>query len=335
LLFIMAIEHEKYSIKLLILSFLISLISVLIKADIIILYITYLAFFIFFKGFKSISGLALISVVTVALVLNVFLFSKVFLPLEISHFDYAQNWNNSFPNDVRLLISKENIRLTVLAFGPAVVLLSGLGFIVAMSNSKSPNYKYLAITLFVAVFPSILFWGLKAGNSARHMSFVSIQLIFLAGFFIEWLHEKIKTHHLVFTLVLFLLIGSYFSSSTSSSTVITSTQLFRSAEEFRSWALMINHEPSPLSSVKGGDVAILDNWTIPYSLINIFKKTKKISEVRKFESYDYIELVLNDGRMMKFYIHKVSDIEIAYDLSSHYRSIGVTVYSNQFNLARN
>tara|TARA_R110001599_G_scaffold262322_1_gene462810 strand:+ start:10767 stop:12215 length:1449 start_codon:yes stop_codon:yes gene_type:complete len=309
-LFIISSKQTTKSVYLYAASFVFAIIAALCKADILITYFSYIAFFIFYNGFQ-IRALISICVAVMLTALVTIFYSKLFLPLNINHTGYAGVWIDQFPFSLQNLFSKENIDITTLSFGPIFLLLSCVGILFGISDKK---YRYFVLLLALSLLPSIIFWGGRPGNSARHMSFMSIYIMLFCGFAIDFFSQKGHRKLVCSVLISAILISNYFSREPWPSTVITSTRIFESALLFNQSNDVLNNTALNLINTTYGDIAIIDSWTLPYSINNLLRKTLKIISAERLLEYDRIAIVDIYGKHREIKIVRAKSLQEAKEL---------------------
>jgi hypothetical protein len=175
------------------------------KADIVLAYGAFGGLFLFYKqkNFRyPVIGLLVIA----ASFLIISILPNIVFSGALSPGRFATRWNDSFPFTIEALENIKNISASVSSVGCVFSVMILVCLILLLIRQKN---KSLLLFCLVWSLPLTLFWGLKLGNSARHMMVPMIGYLFVSACILQSL---VKGKKLV-AIVLALIIGNYFLTS--------------------------------------------------------------------------------------------------------------------------
>jgi hypothetical protein len=197
-------EHSKNVI--LWTAVLLAILSVCLKADLILCFGAYLGLVLCLKAASKRNILIALAIPLVSL-LGVVLYAK-FLPATSPILTASvSEWKTSFPFTFESLKDPVNRMIPVRSTGLFLfgASLAGAGYCLIRRR-----HRLLLVFALSWALPLLLFWSLKMGNSARHMMAGFCPLMFLAAVMAG---EVLKNSWARWAVVLVILAGNYFSSS--------------------------------------------------------------------------------------------------------------------------
>ncbi|MFP4058378.1 MAG: glycosyltransferase family 39 protein [Candidatus Brocadiia bacterium] len=150
-------------------------------------------------------------------------YAKAIQPPEASLARVGADLGERLPLRLWGLVSQGNRRITVSAFGPVLFWASAGGLVCCLASRRHLRLALLALLWSV---PPQVVWGVKFGNSARHMMAPACPLVLLVGVALCFL---LRGRRQVALAVGALAVANFFSTSPRASTVVPSTRLVRSA----------------------------------------------------------------------------------------------------------
>lgn len=174
------------------------------KADSVLAAGAFLGILLFLPNRNVFSILSVLFVIAVPLI-TILAFPRLVFHGVLPVNEFAGQWSQSYPFTLRALVDAKNLAATVTSVGCVFSLF--IFFTLIAGIPKSKNIRLLLFCLSWSL-PAALFWGLKMGNSARHMMVPMTGFLFWAAWV---LRHYVKGRALVIT-VLLLIIGNYLIS---------------------------------------------------------------------------------------------------------------------------
>lgn len=304
--------------------------ATVLKADIIILASSYFGLLVIF-GRTSISALASALLLTMAGTIAPIAFKYFMLPstvIEVDTLSFMQTWNDRFPIDFVYLVSKSNIAITVRSVGPVFFGLSLLGAIVAAIRHEARRFVWL---ILISTLPLVLFWGLREGNSARHMIGLALPAVLLIGILFYYLNHKRQSYRVLFSVCALSILLNYFVLTPSSSTVSPSSRLLESAILLREEVSARMNLGETIPRNPQTQHFLVDGFLLPYSLHNVLRETKSIEEwSSEGKKRGALKITFLDGRQASVAWAYISNRDEAIKLVEQKRDEGITVWSEQY-----
>ena len=251
------LRSNKNRIALLVVSFILAIISATLKADII---LCFAAFFglTFYFGALNRRNIVLSVLVPVSALIVVVVYTKMITPPLVSFGDSATEWANKYPFTIHSLLSRENSLILANSAGKflfSVAILSIAYCIIWRTHLRS------LLLILVWALPPILFWGLKYGNSARHLMASYSVLMFLVAIIIVTLIEKKRMQILLIAL---LLTSNYWISPSEGGLGSPTSQLHRLTVSIHAFSDYRHRVSSAFADVEVDQKLYVGAPTIPY-----------------------------------------------------------------------
>jgi len=300
-----------------------------VKADVILLSSVYFGLLIAF-GRVSIATLTSAFILILFGIIAPITFKHFLLPstaVDVSTASFLHGWNERFPLGLSNLGSRANVEIIIRSVGPIYFGLGFLGLIAASVRHKSRRLVW-----FVLIFtiPLTLFWGMRTGNSARHMMGLALPAILLIGILFQSLTAQRQARSALIVVTGLAIIMNYFSTSPRGDTVSPSSRLVESA------LLLQEHVTNEM---KYGEDSIesrqpkyylIDSYTLPYSLHNMLKHARSIDKWYSGSEENFLEITLLDGRQISLAWSNTKTREAAEQLAEQKRIAGFDVRSVEY-----
>lgn len=357
LLFVQSIVSSSPSALLVFSSAVALSIGTILKADMILLAGGYLGMLVVFDRVSRHTLASAISIVAIGAIAPI-AFKLLLLPDSASSVpkmvSFAQNWNERFPLTLSYFFSRTNIRIAVRSVGPV---LAALGVLGTFSSVLKKDTRRMTWVMVLFTLPLVVFWGLRAGNSARHMLGVSIPVVTMAGLLLRPLNAWRFPRCAMAVATGAAIALNYFSISANGSTIAPSSRLVESALILRRDVSERMKYGEAITSSSANKHYLIDSYTIPYSLYNVIKDSRSIERwsnefergtgrtaVRatresivgsrnggKVSPYsNALDVVLPGGRRLSLAWKDVGSLEHATALADQVRTSGYAVWSVQY-----
>lgn len=200
------------------------------------------------------------AVITYTSILNV---SKV------SVANFASNWNERFPFTLEAILNKHNDRAIVLTGGP-ILFLAILSALLYGTLMRKEHRRFVAMALMWSL-PTLLFWGLKFSNSARHNMAVFFPLVLLVGLF---LCSNITPGRWRYVALAVLLITNYGSTSGRDSVNFPSSRIFESSLDLQHKISKLHDAGKKFAALEGDKKLWLGFDSNPYVFFEVIANAK-------------------------------------------------------------
>jgi hypothetical protein len=246
-----------------------AMLAITLKADLILCFGSYLGL-VFCLRAPGRRNLALTVAIPVAAVVSVIVYSRMIIAGLPAFGGSASTWSKTFPFTLEAIRDVDN----------ALVLPRSVGLFLFIAGWASVVYclvrrRFSRILILVLLWtvPLILFWGLKMGNSARHMMAGSCALLFLAGFIG---HEVIKNKPARWLVLLTVLVLNYFvGPGGPEGTVSPPPRLHRLGPIVDGYAAKRQAHARTFASIEGPERKLyVGSTTIPYVEWEVFNWVK-------------------------------------------------------------
>jgi len=239
-------------------------------------------------GLRNLLAAAALPIVGVALTL---VYAKLAIPTAASTAQSAVGWSKRFPFDARALYDVQQMGIMVFSVGPV--------FFAALAASAvfcAVRKKHRRVLLLAALWalPPMLFWGLKLGNSARHMTAAYCGAFVLIGV-ASSVFGKARSRAAAVALLGVL---NYFCFVPKSSTVIPSPRLFESAVLLQEKVEHLHAKGREFAEFDADKKLLLGGWSNAYPMFEVIANAKDFKVVGG-SGYQYLEVVTRDGRVQK------------------------------------
>jgi hypothetical protein len=244
-------------------SAVLAVLSVFLKADIILCFGAYLGMAICMHSTSKLNIMYSFVIPVVAL-LAVILYSNTILPGMPSLGGSVTTWATSFPFTIQAISDGYNRMIPVRTTG--IFLFAACVLSIFYCLLRRRNMRLLLFCLMWAC-PLILFWGLKMGNSARHMMAAFCPLLLISSLVAV---DIFKRPRLLCTYIAAVLIANYFVSYEGSS-ISPDSNLHRLTKATRLFAYVRHTYADYFADlVEMDNKAYVGNSTIPYVEWSVF-----------------------------------------------------------------
>lgn len=196
---------------------------------------------------------------------------KIAIPVtsDVNGQQFLADWSHRFPLSRYAFFGPSNLFVSAHAGGPLLLLASFISAGILLTNHKN---RELLLIIAMWSIPSVFFWGMRPGNSARHLLLPLLPLGMVTATAIRILFaEKCRQWGALCA----LLIGSYVSTGTSGATIAPGSNLFSSPRYIQkridsSMALGSNFQ------AHGKKVMVVGGGANPYMEFGIFSHTNRL-----------------------------------------------------------
>lgn len=304
--------------------------ATILKADVILLSSAYFGLLL---AFSRVSTATLTSAFTLILfgIIAPITFKHFFFPsdaVDVSTAAFLHRWNERFSLSLGNLVSKGNVEITIWSVGRIYFCLSVLGLIAASLRHESRRFVWF---ILIFTIPLTLFWGMRAGNSARHMMGLALPAILLIGILFQSLIAQRQTSSAVIAVITGLVIMmNYFSTSPHSGTIAPSSRLVESALLLQKRTTKEMKYGKALIESRQRKHYLIDSYTLPYSLHNVLRYSRSIDEWLAGSKEGFLGITLLDGRQISLAWSYTKTREAAEQLAEQKRTAGFTIWSAQY-----
>jgi hypothetical protein len=137
-------------------------------------------------------------------VLFVMTYSQIMYPGLTGFAKFSNDWNTAFPFTFRALTDAKNVAATICSIGPAVFFSSLVLMAIGIWRKIRPT---ILLSVIFWALPLAAFWGLRLGNSARHMMMAMVVVLFYAVVVLSFL---CKSNRKFFGILFLLIVLNYF-----------------------------------------------------------------------------------------------------------------------------
>jgi len=174
--------------------------------------------------------------------------------------EFASRWTSTWPAHWREFFDGRNLGAMAFAMGPVIWLLVLAG-VVLIIRQCSRNGQLLLVALGIWVVVPVLFWGIRPGNSVRHLLAGTFPLPFVAGYPLTLLKSKVQRVMAMALCFILQFSTPWLPTWPSPSTTIPSTKLCQFSRNLREeWkrkhekaADALRNETSPVLFCGGND----------------------------------------------------------------------------------
>jgi hypothetical protein len=239
-------------------------------------------------------------------VLATSLYSRLIAPSVGALQDFNAGIPNRFPFRVEKAFSSWNLRVTAASFGP-VLAWAVLGAVVYCGLRGRRHWRLVALVLLWSVPPQIV-WGMKFGNSARHMMTPAAPLVLLlaVAVFSFW-----KTLRWPIVATALLIMSNYASTSPNTSTVVPSSRIFESVAYIQDMISLLHRYGRDFAAVRADKKFLLASWTCPHILYESIADARSLEVTARGNE---MRIVTPEGRTELIgwrYVLKESDLACA------------------------
>lgn len=204
-------------------------------------------------------------------VLVTLLYTRLILPgvNPLGRFDATRA--ERFPISPETLVSEDNLRVVSRSVGPVLAcacLAAGLYCAVAGRAQR----RLLALALLWSL-PPLLLWGLKFGNSARHMMAPALPLVLLvaaSAFSIRKLGRG------AYALLALLVMGNYASTRVNTSTVTPSSRVFEAPGAIQDYLETFVERSRDFERLAADKKLLVARGASPYALYEVAARAQEV-----------------------------------------------------------
>jgi len=224
-------------------------------------------------------------------------YSRLIAPSVRPIADFQAGIPGDFPFEFAKAFTEWNQRVTVRAFGPVLFVAVLLG-ILSSATAGGASRRLLLLALLWSVPPQIV-WGMKFGNSARHMMAPALPLVALVGVALAGRFRRARWPWLIAAA---LLAGNYFSTARDpakadpaaqlagsedamqrhvdalyTDTVVPSTRIFESALGIQERVAALHARGREFADLPGQKKLLVGLGTNPYALYELLADARRAS----------------------------------------------------------
>jgi hypothetical protein len=168
------------------------------------------------------------------------------------------NWERRFPFTPRAVLHADNRNRTILAVGPVLFVTALAAAGVAATRRR---YRPLLVVCAAWTAPAVLFWGLKMGNSPRHVMAAWAGPLLLAGAIAA---DLLPDWRALTAVTASLVLGNYFSRPPTSQTLHPGTRLIASADRLQFRTGVIHRRAREFASLEAPRKLVVGYAANPY-----------------------------------------------------------------------
>jgi hypothetical protein len=200
------------------------------------------------------TGILLLAGAAIFVLVNAY--GKYLAPVEQGAFSW-NTWENRFPITAAALFSRINLLVMIRAGG---LLAIPAGLVAAFLLGREARGRTIVLWLALAALPLTLFWGLRFGNSARHILIPVVVLYMLLA--LPLAQPKGRTWAGVLAAICLV---NYLAFAASPDTVIPSGRLLGSTQQLEQWAGALHARGALIAERPEARLAVIGNgWEQPY-----------------------------------------------------------------------
>lgn len=242
------------------------------KADIVLCYGIFCGL-CFYQKYYSLRDIVLSILLPIIALFSVLILSKSLFPSIDAPLSDTKHWSQTFPLTLQAITSIENLLVLPKSVGKWMFLAILIALPICLFKKKyRPN---LLLVVFGSA-PTFLFWGLRVGNSARHMMVAYLFLIFMFSFILFELTKKYKYWPLF---PIFLVLINYFSCPASGDIYMPGSRLFSTTSLIEKKTSPINEFGVEFFNLRYPKKMYLGHWESPYIMWQVYLLSSKIDYV--------------------------------------------------------
>jgi len=288
-------RRDKLGIKCFLGAVLLAILSVGLKADIILCFGAFAGVMIYRERFTGRNVLWVLMIVFVPLIVTLF-----HARLISQAVPSVGEWSERFPFTLKAIQNKSNLMVLCKSSGKFFSL--GIAFSLAYYLFRAKQRRFIFLVMLWAM-PPILFWGLKEGNSARHMMAGYCVLLYLLSFALV---DVFKTRRSLFLAVGVLITLNYFSDEVTQSTVSPSSRIFASVREMNRGIDDLEEKSRELEALPYERKVIVGTWSNPYIIWGALARSHSFDSMPGSRP-DY-SIETRSGQRQRIKTHYVNDI---------------------------
>lgn len=183
----------------------------------------------------------------------------------------AGNWSQRFPFTIQAILDTGNRNRTPLAVGPVLFLVAVASVVVAAARRR--HRGLLAVCLAWSA-PAMLFWGLKMGNSPRHLMAAWSAVMLLAGAIAA---DVFRRNGALGAAVAVMVLANYFSANPNGDTLNPSPRLVASADRFDFRINRIHARSREFANLSATRKLVVSYTTNPWVLFETLASAREYS----------------------------------------------------------
>jgi len=217
----------------------------------------------------------------------------------------GESATRQFPLEAAALFSGENLLPVVMAFGPVL-----FGAALAALAWCGLAHRRLALLALLWGLPPLVHWGMKFGNSARHVLAPSLPLVLLVG---VALVSLLRTPRKAYVALGMLVLANYAATGRSSDTVEPSSRIFESAGDIQGRISRLHASAREFVAARAEKKLLVGRWSNPYVLYEVVADARSIEVPATATSASgEMKVVTADGRTEQIawvYVVGAPDVE--------------------------
>jgi 4-amino-4-deoxy-L-arabinose transferase-like glycosyltransferase len=178
--------------------------------------------------------------------------------------------------------------------------------------------RRLVVFALLWAVPVVVFWGLRDGNSARHLMSAFVPMALVLALLVQRLFSR---HGVRFAAAAVLLLGNYALAAPSAGMVRPSTRLIDSSRLLQEKVSRLHRDAAAIASLDDAKVFLVGSWANPYVVFAMLAKARTVRHG------DELMLTLADGQTQRFARAYVLDVDDARRLAAQKRAQGYRVVS--------
>lgn len=232
---------------------------------------------------------------------------------------YASQWNSKYATGLENLFSPQNIVITALFAGPVFLGLFPLALAVAW---RSPEGRKIAVLALLWAMPVLLFWGLREGNSARHLMPAAVPLALV----LAWAGTRLPVSNLGRAgVALAALAANYVWIPPLGNTVAPSTQILNSTAALQSQVDFMMIQGRKIETSDARDHVLVGSGILPYMVFNALRNAEAVAIEE-----DGLRIAPRGGGAFMLRQRYVRDAEAAHKAIQTAQAQGRRVWSPRF-----
>lgn len=197
--------------------------------------------------------------------------------------EFSGAWGKKYPFTISALYNVKNVASTVSSFGIVLFFVVIILWLYGIVRRKGSGVMLFCLSWSL---PAILFWCLKMGNSARHMTGVVIPVVFYASFVACDTFKKTKKILLLLAVCLGL---NYFISPVRllPRTYRPSSKIFHAQSHIQHQVSQWHQNGKEFSEIDSTRKIIVGNWRMNYAVWETLKAEDHISFDREAGAWKF------------------------------------------------
>ncbi len=234
---------------------------------------------------------------------------------------FASEWNQKYTIGLNNFFGLENALSMALFTGPVFLVLF---MVAAVAALRSPKDRNIAILALLWILPVVLFWGLRPGNSARHLFPAVVPMALVLGWAVTQVSATTRGR---LALALTIVIANYVWIPPMGNTVAPSTQILNSTAALQNATDRLMTMGQEIENSGATDHVLIGTGTLPYMVFNALRNADRVA----IEA-DGIRIVSRGGAEFTLRQRYVKDPAEAKKAAQDALDRGRRVWSTQFNL---